>query len=97
MTTPKRNPKITDTILETTEDTDPMSSLRSKLKTAAPEIQNYVTALEKENFKLVAQIAKLQAENVTLNNMVKAIREENPPTKLNIQFSRPKSHDTSNK
>ena len=57
-------------------NTDPMSSLRTKLKAADPEIQHYTLALEEENLKLHKRIGKLQAENVSLNNRI-AIAEKN--------------------
>ncbi len=52
MKTPKRS-----------NETDPLSSLRDKLKMADPEIQNYVVALEAENFKLTKEIAKFRGNN----------------------------------
>lgn len=62
------------------DETDPMSSLRMKLKKSDPEIQNYVLALEAENLKLQKQVAKLQAENVSLNNRIEALVEQKGPT-----------------
>lgn len=76
MTTPNRRQKIAKGIPKTITDTGPMFSLRTKLKAADPEIQNYVFALEKGNLKLQRQIAKHQAENVTLNNRVKVLEED---------------------
>jgi len=61
---------------ETLKDTNPMSSLRAKLRTVDPEIQHCVTALEAEDLRLQKQIAKMQAENVTLNSRI-TILEEN--------------------
>jgi len=68
--------KLARTESKTVNDSDPMSSLISKLKMADPEIQHYVTALEAENLKLRRQVGKLQAENVSLNNRI-TILEEN--------------------
>ena len=76
MTTPSRHHKITKGVPKTTIDIDPMSSLRTKLKAAVPEIQSYVLALEKANLKLQRRIAKHQAENVTLNNRIKVLEED---------------------
>jgi len=76
MTTLNRHQKIAKAVPKTITDTDPMSLLRTKLKAADPEIQSYVIALEKENLKLQRQIGKHQAENVTLNNRIKALEED---------------------
>ena len=64
------------TISKTTNDSDSLLSLQTKLKTSDPEIQHYTTALEEENLKLHKKIAKLQAEHVSLNSRV-TIAEEN--------------------
>lgn len=77
MSSPKLTKKIANAVSETPTNTDPLSSLRIKLKSADSEIRNYAVALEKENLKLQKQIAKLQAENVSLNNRVKVLEEEN--------------------
>lgn len=68
-----------------------MSSLVIKLKTTAPEIQHYVTAFESENLKLQKQIAKLQVENMSLNNRIKAIEKEKsiPHVLVNMQIITP--------
>ena len=95
MTTPKRHPKIPNAIPKTIENADAMSSLRTKLKAADPEIQNYVTALETENLKLQRQIAKLQAENVTLNNRIKVLEEEEFKPKINVNVVKYGNHNTS--
>ena len=71
--TPK---KVTGTETKGSKESDPLTSLRTKLKAADPEIQNYVTALETENLKFQKHVAKLQANNVTLNNRI-TILEEN--------------------
>jgi hypothetical protein len=75
MTTLNRHQKIAKAVPKTITDTDTMSSLRTKLRVADPKIQSYVIALEKENLKLQRQIGKHQAENVTLNNRIKALEE----------------------
>ena len=77
MGTPKSKSKIMNTESQGINNTDPLSSLRDKLKTADLEIQNYVTALEAHNFKLTKEIAKFQVENVTLKNRVKSLVEQN--------------------
>ncbi len=77
MGSPKGSNKTVKTISQTFNDTDPMASLRAKLKTADPEIQNYVTALETENLKLQRQVGNLQAKNVSLNNRIEVLTEEN--------------------
>jgi hypothetical protein len=78
MPTPKRKHKIIKAVSKTTKKSNSMSSLRSKLKAADPEIQKYITALEAENLKCARQVSKLQAENVTLNNRIKVLEEEYP-------------------
>lgn len=67
--------KISTTNPNTVDKCDPMSSMRMKLKLADPEVQNYVAALESENLKLHRQIAKLQADNVSLKNGITASNE----------------------
>jgi predicted nuclease with TOPRIM domain len=62
--------------MKTPKKSDPLTSVRKKLKLCDPEIQNYVEALEKENVKLHKEIAKLKVENMSLNNRVKATIEE---------------------
>ena len=76
MTSPPRNQKATKTITKTIKKTDPTFSLKKKLTACNLEVKNYVRALETENFKLAAQNGKLQAENMTLNNRVKALTEQ---------------------
>lgn len=65
-----------------------MDSLREKLKLADIEIHQFVIALEKENYKLVKLIAKLQAENVTLNSKITELeaRAKIPQANVNISF-----------
>lgn len=62
--------------LKATGNANPMSSLRSKLKVADPEIQHYVEALEAENLKLQRQVGKMQAENTSLNNRMTILKED---------------------
>lgn len=95
MTRPKSSKKPVSTVPQAIDDTDPMSSLISKLKAAKPEIQNYVAALEVENLKLQKQIAKLQAKNITLNNRINILAEEEFKPKLNIKLAQFDDHDTS--
>lgn len=85
MSNPKKSNKIIKTVSETSPNTDPLSSLRIKLKTTDSEIQNYVTALEAENLKQAKHIAKLQAQNVSLQNRVKVYENErklHPPIEI---------------
>lgn len=70
----KTKPKIT-------EESDPIASVHGKLKSCDPEIQHYVLALENENLKLTKQVAKLQAENMTANNGIKALIKQNEKDK----------------
>jgi hypothetical protein len=75
MSNPKSSQKTVNSISKTIDKTNPMTSLRTKLKMADSEIKNYVTALESENLKLQKHIAKLQAQNVSLNNRVTILKE----------------------
>lgn len=72
----KTSKKITKTVLKTPPKTNPISSLKIKLKACDPEIQNYVNALVAENLKLHKKIAKQQVENVSLNSRIKVLEEE---------------------
>lgn len=47
--------------------------LTSKLNASDPELKNYVLELEKENFKLQRQIAKLQVKDVSQQNQITAL------------------------
>lgn len=62
--------------MKTVKKTDLLTSVKKKLKSCDLEIQNYVAALEKENFKLHKKLATLQVENVSLNNRIKAFNGE---------------------
>ncbi len=53
------------------------SSVSRALKTAKPELQRYVVALESENGKLHRQIAKLQVQDVSKQNRILALEKEN--------------------
>ena len=53
-------------------------SLTAKLKESDKEIKLYVTELENENLKLQKRIAKFQAENVTHQNEIKALKKFQP-------------------
>lgn len=68
----------------TVNKTDPFSSVRSKLKSSDPEIQNYVAAMEKENLRLNKLVAKFQVENMSLNNRVHALIAENEQSGANF-------------
>jgi predicted nuclease with TOPRIM domain len=63
-----------------------MFSLRDKIKIEQPEVQHFVAALEKENLRLAKQIAKLQAEIVTLNSRASALEESTKITQANINI-----------
>jgi len=77
MASPPRNQKVTKAITKTIKKSDPMFSLKKKLAVCDLEIKNYVRALETENYKLAEQNGKLQAENMTLNNRIKALLKDN--------------------
>ena len=68
--------KIAKTKSKAINDTEPIAPLIAKLKTVDYEIQHYVAALEIENLKLQRQIAKFQADKVSLNSRI-IILEEN--------------------
>lgn len=74
------------------KETSAMSTLELKLKSADSEIQFFVTALKKENLKLHKQIAKLQAENVSLNSRITVREEEAKIPKADISISIGDSH-----
>lgn len=78
----------TTTKSQDNEEPSAMASLREKLKSTEPEIQQFVVALEKENLRLTKQIAKLQAENITLNSMITTLKEQAkiPQANVNISF-----------
>lgn len=84
----KTAPKIVKAKTHTLPESKALSSLRMKLKTSDPEVQNYVAALEKENFKLQKYIAKLQAKDVTSHNRIKVLEAEQykPKVKLVMDF-----------
>lgn len=71
----KTSKKPPRTKSKTISNSDSLSSLRIKLKTADPEIQHYVFALEEENLKLHKKIGNLQADNVSLNNRITILKE----------------------
>jgi predicted nuclease with TOPRIM domain len=73
---PDRLHKSTKGIYKTMPNTEPMSSLNKKLKSADPEIQKYAIELAKENSKLQRQIGKCQAEIVSLRNRIKVLEDE---------------------
>jgi len=86
MSTPKSSKKPVNTVPHTVDDTNPMTSLRAKLKACDPEVQNYVTAFEAENLKLQRQIAKHQAHEITLNNRIKVLEEEQYRPKVEFKI-----------
>lgn len=52
------------------------SDLNAKLKHCESEIKEYVRALQTENAKLQRRIAKLEVNNLSLNNRIKALKKE---------------------
>jgi predicted nuclease with TOPRIM domain len=52
------------------------SSLNTKLKQCEPEVQEYVKVLRAENAKLQHRIAKLEVNDLSLNNRIKALEKE---------------------
>jgi 16S rRNA C1402 (ribose-2'-O) methylase RsmI len=74
-------------------ENNPISELMAKLKTCDPEIQNYVTALKAENLKLQREIAKYQAQQVTLENRIKILEEENSKGEIILHVHPPKSKE----
>ena len=86
MSNPKSSKKPVNRALNTIDDTVPSASLTAKLKACDPEVQNYITALKAENLKLQQQIAKHQAHEVTQNNRIKVLEEEQyrPKVEVNI-------------
>ena len=55
---------------------DKTPELKALLKQGHTYVKDYVLALEKENMTLQRQIVKLQAQQITLNNRVKALEKE---------------------
>jgi hypothetical protein len=52
--------------------------ITKKLQGADPELSRFVKELEKEDLRLHKKIAKLQVENVTKDNEIKAIKKARP-------------------
>jgi hypothetical protein len=52
--------------------------ITAKLKNAHSELQSYIVELEKLNLKLHKQIAKLQAQNISYQNEISALKEAPP-------------------
>jgi len=71
--------------------------LSAKLKVCDPQIQNYIIALRKENLKLQKQIAKHQAENVTLKNRIKVLEKEQYRPKGVLQIIHGHNEESPNK
>lgn len=69
------------------EEKSAMASLREKLKSTDLEIQQFVLALEKENIRLIKKIAKLQAENITLNSRIMTLEEQAKIPQANVSIS----------
>ena len=51
-------------------------ALHAPFKSAKPELQHYIAALESENAKLHRQIAKLEAQDVTKQHRITALEKE---------------------
>lgn len=56
--------------------------LEAALRAAAPEIREYVTALQKENLRLVKQTAKAEAQLTTANSMIEEYKKGKTPNPL---------------
>lgn len=54
----------------------PTPELKKKLKMCELEIRDYTTYLQLENAKLQRRIAKLEAEKVTSDNRIRALKKE---------------------
>ena len=52
------------------------NEITKKLQGADPELSLYVKELERVNYRLQKKIAKLQADNLTKDNEIKAIKKE---------------------
>jgi hypothetical protein len=50
--------------------------ITKKLRGADPELSMYIVELEKENLRLHKKVAKLQVENVTKDNEIKALKKD---------------------
>jgi septal ring factor EnvC (AmiA/AmiB activator) len=51
-------------------------SLHAPFKSAKPEVQRYIVALESENAKLHRQIATFEAQDVTKQHRITALEKE---------------------
>ncbi|MBU2054129.1 MAG: hypothetical protein KJ936_11075 [Proteobacteria bacterium] len=72
LTKPKTKPKsiiIDPNPNETVE-------LKAKFKNSDPDVQRFIEALNTENLKLHKQLAKCQAEKVSLESKIKVLTEE---------------------
>jgi hypothetical protein len=63
--------------------------ITKKLREADPELSMYIVELEKENLRLHKKIAKLQIENTTKDNKIKALKNAQPRVELVIGFKSP--------
>ncbi len=54
------------------------TEITKKLKVADPELSKYIIELEKDNLRLHKQIAKLQVNNLTQGNEIKALKQAQP-------------------
>jgi len=71
------------------------SQFKAKLRQCEPEIRQYIATLESQNLKLQRQVGKLEANNITANNRIKALEKtiNDSPPQGHIDFS-PSSHET---
>lgn len=63
------------------------SDLTEKLMRCDFEIREYVEALKSENFKLQKQIAKYQAHQVTLENRIRMLEDDQHKPVLQVHFN----------
>ena len=60
-------------------------NVTSELKQCNKSIQLYVSELEKANARLHTKIAKLQVENVSNQNEIKALKQMKPEINVSIK------------
>lgn len=70
------------------------TEISKKLKAADPELSMYIVELEKENLRLHKKIAKLQVENLTKDNEIKAIKKAQPGVTIIFEGSPDQGQNT---
>jgi hypothetical protein len=70
------------------------NEITRKLRDAAPELSLYVKELERINYRLQKKIAKLQADNLTKDNEIKAIKKEQPGVTIIFEGSPDQGQNT---